>query len=55
MVSRVGNPLVFAGACTCLTLPGVRTRATSTRTDAVERQFARMHSANAHRISDSGH
>jgi hypothetical protein len=47
--------MVFPGACTHLTPPGVRTRATGTRTDAVERQDTRIRSANPHRIFESGH
>jgi hypothetical protein len=54
-VAHPENSMVFPGAYTCLTSPGVRTRTTDTRTDTVERQATRMHPANPHRIFGMDH
>ncbi len=55
LVVHPANPLAFPAVCTCLTVPGVRTRTTSTRTDPVNRQITRIHPANPHRICRMNH
>ncbi len=52
---HLANTLVFPGVYPRLTAPGVRTRTAGTRTDIVNRQITRIHSANPHRISGMDH
>jgi len=54
-VSRFKNSLAFPGVCPRLTPAVDGPRATGTQTAAVERQITTIHSANPHRIFESGH